>query len=287
VLDWSDVHVFLVVSRDGSFTAAARRLHLDQTTVGRRIAALEAQLGSRLFRRGRDGLALTAAGRELVPLAEQMEASASAFGLAAAGRDQRAEGAVRLTTLASVAERLLAPAVPALLAAHPALVLDLHADDRALSLTRREADLAIRAGRPAQSDLVVRRLARVAYAVYGARRARRLDPAAAPYVGLDDDLPADLPQTRWLAARNARVVLRSNHARTLVAAIEAGVGLGLLPCFLGDALPGLGRLVDPRDVLHRDLWLIVHAELARAPRIRAVIAWIDRTIEQQAHLLAG
>jgi DNA-binding transcriptional LysR family regulator len=122
--------------------------------------------------------------------------------------------------------------------------------------------------------------------VHGARRARRLDPRR-PLRRLDDDLPADLPQTRWLAARGARIVLRSNQVRTLVAAIEAGVGLGLLPCYLGDPHPGLACVVEPRDAVHRDLWLIVHAELARAPRIRAVIAWIDSTFTQQASLLAG
>ncbi len=275
MFDWSDVQLFLVVMRTGSFTAAARELRLDQTTVGRRIAALETRLGTRLFRRGRDGLAATRAGLDLVPHAERMEVAARDLDLVAAGRDEVVAGAVRLTTIANVAEHLLAPAVGELAAAHPDLLLDIHADDRALSLTRREADLAIRAARPAQADLVVKKLARVRYAVYAHRRGRRRDPATAPFVGFDDDLPADVPQTRWLADRGARIVFRSNSTNVLAAAIASGVGLGILPCYVGDRLPELVRVVEPADCVTRELWLVVHPELARTARLRAVIGWID------------
>lgn len=285
MFEWSDVRVFLTVSRTGSFTAAARTLHLDQTTVGRRVAALETQLGTRLFRRHRDGLVLTPAGRDLVPLADGMEAAARALDLAAAGRDDIVAGSVRLTTFDSLGEYVLAPALPALTAAHPELVLDIHTDDRSLSLTRREADLAIRLGRPAQAELVVRRLARIGYAVYGPRRRTQLDPEGGPYVGFNDDVP-EPPQTRWLAAHGARVVFRSNNIRVLAGAIEGGVGLGILPCYLGDTLP-LARVVPPEDCVARELWLVVHTELARTPRLRAVIGWLDDLLAKAAPALAG
>ncbi len=137
----------------------------------------------------------------------------------------------------------------------------------------------------------MRRLARVAYAVYGPRRGRRLDPAATatavPYVGFNDDTRPTCRRLRWLAARGARVILRSNHVRALAAAIEAGVGLGLLPCYLGDLMPGVVRVIEPRDTVHRELWLISHPELSRVPRIRAAVAWIDRVFAEHARALAG
>ena len=292
MFDWSDVRVFLTVQRTGSFTAAARELRIDQTTVGRRVATLEAALGSRLFRRGRDGLTLTAAGKDIVAAAERMEGAALALGRTAEGRDRAVEGLVRITTFQSMAEYVLAPGLVDLHRRHPKLVIDLHTDDRSLSLTRREADLAVRFGRPDQAELVVRRLAKVAYAVYAARAYAERHRISVdhlerhPLVAYNDDPPL-LPQARWLAERAGPSVVRSNDTNVLIAALVAGAGIGILPCYAGDRHAELVRVVDPVDVVSRDLLLVVHAELQRVPKVRAVADAAAAAIEANLDLLAG
>lgn len=144
MFQWSDVHVFLSVAAHGSFTAAASDLAMDQTTIGRRIAALEAALGARLFIRGRSGLALTAAGEEVLDAAREMEAAALALDRRVSGRDRAAEGPVRVTTVETFGGRFVAPRLPALQARHPKIALTLVTSPRLLSLTQREADIAVR-----------------------------------------------------------------------------------------------------------------------------------------------
>jgi DNA-binding transcriptional LysR family regulator len=292
VFDWSDVRVFLTVQRTGSFTAAAKVLRIDQTTVGRRVAALETMLGSKLFRRGRDGLELTPAGRDIVEVAERMEEAALELGRTVEGRDQAVEGPVRLTTFESMGEAVMARHVAALAQRHPSLVLDLNTDDRSLSLTRREADLAVRFGRPDQSDLVVRKLASIAYAIYASRDyvakhgVTRANLAEHPIVTYSDDLPL-LAQVRWLRDAGGRIVAHSNNTNIVVTMMEAGMGLGALGCYVGDQRPDLVRVVEPAELNTRELLLVVHAELQRVPRVRAVADWVIELMATNADLLSG
>jgi DNA-binding transcriptional LysR family regulator len=292
VFDWSDVRVFLTVQRTGSFTAAAKVLRIDQTTVGRRIAALETTLGSKLFRRGRDGLELTPAGRDIVETAERMEEAALTLGRTAEGRDQSVEGPVRLTTFESMGEYVIAQRVAELHARHPSLVLDLNTDDRSLSLTRREADLAVRFGRPDQSDLAVKKLASLAYAVYASRSYLERHPVQRerlnehPVITYSDDLPL-LPQARWLRDHGGRIAFHSNNTNIVVKAICAGMGLGAIGCYVGDQQPELVRVVEPEELTTRDLLLVVHTDLQRVPRVRAVADWVIDLMDKHADLLAG
>jgi DNA-binding transcriptional LysR family regulator len=292
VFDWSDVRVFLSVQRTGSFTAAAKVLRIDQTTVGRRVAALETMLGSKLFRRGRDGLELTPAGRDIVATAERMEEAAMALGRTALGRDQAVDGPVRLTTFESMGEEIIGRAVPGLHARHPGLVLDLNTDDRQLSLTRREADLAVRYGRPDQSDLVVRRIATVAYAVYASRGyaakhgVTRETLAEHPVVAYSADLPL-LPQNAWLRDQGGRIVANTNNTNVVVTLTAAGMGLAALGCYVGDQHPELVRVIQPAEFATRELLMVVHTELQRVPRVRAVADWIVELMTTNADLMSG
>jgi DNA-binding transcriptional LysR family regulator len=292
VFDWSDVRIFLTVQRTGSFTAAAKVLRIDQTTVGRRVAALESMLGSKLFRRGRDGLELTPAGRDIVGTAERMEEAAMALGRTALGRDQAVEGPVRLTTFESMGEEVLAAQVPSLHARHPGLVLDLNTDDRQLSLTRREADLAVRYGRPDQSDLVVRRIATIAYAVYASRDyvarhgVTRANLAEHPVVAYSADLPL-LPQNAWLRDQGGRIVANTNNTNVVVTLVGAGLGLAALGCYVGDRHPELVRVLPPTELATRELLMVVHTELQRVPRVRAVADWVVDLMTANADLLSG
>jgi len=262
-LDWGNLRFFLELSRTGSLSRAAQRLGVDRNTVARRVAALEEELGLPLF----------------------------AIARHADARDPALSGTVRLTTATHLAAFLLAPALPRLRERHPGLVLEIAADQRTFDLTRREADLALRFGRPRDAGLVTRKLSDVAYGLYagtgyaGGRRAVDLERDA--FVGFDESL-AGVPQERWLArvAPARRVVFRSNSTASLQAAARAGIGVAVLPCFVAGRDPAHVRLEGPEPENH-ELWLLVHGDLRRTPRVRAVIEWVDALVEGARSALCG
>ena len=290
-LDWGHLRFFLALARTGSLSRAARALGVDRNTVARRVAALEEELGLSLYERGPQGWIRTSAGEELAALASRVEEDVLALARHADARDTAVAGTVRLTTASHVAARLFAPAVPSLRERHPGLVLELAVDQRPFDLTRREADLAVRMGRPRETGLVTRKLSDVAFRMYASPayvgRRRAVDLAADAFVGLDEVL-ARTPQERWLArvAPERRVVFRCNSTAALMAAAGAGVGVAVLPCFMADADPGLVRLDGPEPVPH-ELWLLVHGDLRRTPRVKAVIEWVDAIVASARGALAG
>lgn len=284
-LDWDDLRVFLELVRTGSLSAAARSLRLSHATVGRRLAALEAALGRTLMERRPDGYIPTDEGEAIRALAEAMDDSALAI--------QRREGegpkghagltgTVRLTMTQALADRFLIPRLGNLRTAHPALDLEVVADNRALSLARREADLAIRLARPQRGDLIGRRLATLGYGLYAA------PDAPDTLIGYDETL-ADLPEALWLARHGGgrRVAFRSNSAQGQLAAAVAGFGTALLPCLLADGEAGLVRHALCGPLLSRELWLLVHRDRKDVPRVRAVIDHVVAVFEQEKERLEG
>ncbi len=291
-LDWGNLRFFLELVRTGSLSAAARRLGVDRNTVARRVAALEEEIGLSLFERGPQGWGRTPAGQELAELAGRVEEDVLALARHVDARDSAPSGTVRLTTAAQLAVNLLVPALPLLKERHPGLVLEIAADQRSFDLTRREADLALRMGRPRDAGLVTRKLSDVGYRFYASRahlagRRGSVDFANDAFLGFDDSL-ASTPQERWLArlAPERRVVFRSNSTASLQVAARLGVGVAMLPCYLADPDPGLSRLEGPEPVDH-ELWLLVHGDLRRAPRVRAVIEWVDELVEKARPELTG
>jgi DNA-binding transcriptional LysR family regulator len=291
-LDWGHLRFFLELVRTGSLSRAARRLGVDRNTVARRVGALEEELGVSLFERGPQGWSHTSAGHELAKLASRVEEDVLALARHVDARDRALAGSVRLTTATHLAAHLLVPALPALRERHPALVLEIAADQRNFDLTRREADLALRMGRPHDAGLVTRRLALVAHALYASRalvggRRRPVDFDGDPFIGFDDSL-ASAPQERWLArvAPERRIVFRCNSTASLLAAARLGVGVAVLPRFIADADPDLQRL-DAPDVVDHELWLLVHGDLRRSPRVRAVIEWVDALVARARPALEG
>lgn len=281
-MNWDDLKVVLATARAGTQSAAARRLGVNQTTVARRLAAIERDLSARLFDRVDGVFKPTDAGAMLIARAEAVEGELLAMEAAVAGRDAVAAGSVRVTSVPVLVNRLLVPAVPALRRAHPDLRLELIADPRSFSLTRREADIALRLARPDGGSALARRIGRVAYAVYRAAADTSGDP---PWITYDEAL-AHLPQARWIAramAASDAPALRVNDAEALIAAVRAGAGRSVLPCFVGEADGALRRLGGPEPVLERELWLLVHAELRPLRRVGAVIDWMAATVR---HALA-
>jgi DNA-binding transcriptional LysR family regulator len=290
-LDWGNLRFFLELVRTGSHSAAAQRLGVDRNTVARRVAALEEDLGLPLFERGPQGWTCTPAGDELSELASRVEDDVLALARHAEARDRAPTGTVRLTTATHLSAHLVVPALPFLRARHPGLVLEIAADQRNFDLTRREADLALRMGRPRDAGLVTRKLSDVVYRLYASRgllgERRSVDLEADPFVGFDDSL-ASVAQERWLArvAPARRVVFRCNSTASLHAAARLGIGVALLPCFVAERDPELVPLDGP-DPVNQELWLLVHGDLRRTPRVRAVIEWVDELVERARPALLG
>ncbi len=270
-MDWDDLRFILAAGRAGTLSAAARRLNVDQTTVSRRLAQAEAKLGTRLFERVTGQLQPTSLGLEAIARAEQMERQIAGLSglISTAGA---AAGPVRLTAVPLLANRLLVPALPDLTAQHPGLRLELLAEPRNLSLTRREADLALRLARPEQGGgTLARRIGRLDYAVYGPRgsRARNL-----PWIGYEEG-SAHIAPARWLArAEGPQSFLAVQDAETLWQAVLAGLGKTLLPCRLAEREPRLRRL-DPEVALSREVWLLSHRALRGEPSVTAVTEWLE------------
>ncbi|HVZ74410.1 MAG TPA: LysR family transcriptional regulator [Polyangia bacterium] len=282
--DWNDLRYFLACARVGSLAGAGRALKVDQSTVGRRLAALEEALGARLFDRKPEGFTLTATGARLLETAQIVEQATIDLERRATGADARLEGVVRVATSETLSATFLAAELVALHAAHPDIEVQLVTGTMSLNLLKREADVALRVGqKPTHQSLVVRRLGAIAWGLYAARSyLDRHAPVVVDalvegegvrfdgheLVALDEEL-AQIPPARWLAERSAgaRVALRTNSILTATAAVRAGWGIAALPSFCG---PGLER-VYPRLVTPIDVWLVVHPDLQHTGRVRAVL----------------
>jgi DNA-binding transcriptional LysR family regulator len=238
-VDWDDLRFVLATARAGSALRAARELCVNQSTVLRKLDALEARLGTALFERQRSGLTPTDAGRTALDAAERMEAEVSALITQLAARRRQVTGLVRLTTSESLAGRLVTPGLRAFHKTHPGVSVELLVSDERLDLARGDADMAIRAGsRPARAGVVARRLPDAEWTVYCSRRyaeergapANRDAIAGHDIVAMEGRM-ATLPGSMWLAASapNARAPCRSNSLTNLVTALKAGLGLGALP----------------------------------------------------------
>jgi DNA-binding transcriptional LysR family regulator len=275
-VDWDDLRFVLAVSRAGAVAAAARALGVNETTVARRIARTEARLGVRLLDRIDGVLQPTDMGRIAVERAERMEVEIDLLRGEVAGGDTAAVGNVRVTSIPLIINHLLVPALAQLYAAHPRLRIEAIAEPRNLSLTRRDADIALRLARPDREQKVIaRRIAMLDYAVYGPRKG----PARAlPWITYEEGL-AGLPHVIWLDRASASggqpPALVVNDSEVALHAVRAGVGRSLLPCVIGDRDGRLSRLSGAEPALSRELWLLVHPELRRLARIRAVIDWLD------------
>ncbi len=288
-LDWDGLRYFRAVAEKATLSAAARELRVQHSTVARRLDALEASLGARLFLRNPRGYALTRVGLALLESVQAMNAQVEQVARLAEGQDIAVSGTVRVATADALAKHLVLPAVQRLVRDNGALSVELVSDTRQHDLSRREADLALRIGDSADTRLVGRKLCALGFALYSAReRPKRLDLNRASYVTFDENV-GKLPHEAWLAehAADGRIVLRSNRQETLVEAVRLGIGFGILPCLVADGDPSLHRIVGPDQVFSRDLWLLVHPDLQGSRRVRAVMDAIAAHVSAQATEIRG
>jgi DNA-binding transcriptional LysR family regulator len=291
MFDWDDIRVFLAVARAGSTLGAARELGASQPTVGRRMGALEQAAGVKLFERMRTGYSLTAAGREILPLAELAERDMTAIRESIESRSRRLAGTIRVTAAEPVANLFLGPAVAEFQQSHPNVEIQLLISDRFIDLAREEADVALRATIHglADSELIGRRLAEAPWAVYCSRgyskqngRPRSLEDARGHAILSSDRSDSGFSVMIWLeqAVPEARVVWRSSSLSSLQSAARAGLGLVALPCFLGREDPELLKCFDAGGADRPDIWILATAAARKQRHIRSFIDALT------AHVLA-
>jgi len=286
-MDWDDARVFLAVARHGSLRAAGRALGLSQPTIGRRLAAFEAAFGGpALFDRLPEGLRLNAAGAALLETAEQLEDAALALERRHAATSPALSGTVRVS-VGEWAAGFLARHLSgqSRTPAPPGITVELVESRETANLARREADIAVRHHPPESSDLYISKVGVFACAVY----ARRGTNGAAWVTYTEEQ--AHYPTARWVQQQlrdtGGSVALRASTMAMQYAAIRAGAGRGVLPCYAADEDPLLERLTDPVPEIAAEYWVIVHRDLRRAACVRAVIDWIQALFSNQRDVLAG
>jgi DNA-binding transcriptional LysR family regulator len=291
-LDWDDLRVALAVASGGSLAAGGRLLGVNHTTVLRRIAALEKRLGTRLFERLPSGYVLTPAGEELVEAAGSMDETVNRLELRLAGADLSVSGPVRVTTTDTLMTSLLPGILAALKAAHPGVEVEMTTSNLFMSLTRREADVAIRPADDPPPALFGRRISSVGFAVFGRRDGADPLPLAQlssrPWIVPDDSLSATAA-ARWIASTlpDARIAARADSFVTMAALAEAGMGLAVLPCYLGDLSAGLARLTPPIEAMRTGLWLLTHENLRRTARIRTFMEFVGNALAKRRRAIEG
>ena len=282
---WEDVRYFLALSRSGTLSGAARSLRVNHATVARRLVALETALGTALFERRTDGYSLTPGGEAALQTALTMEKAALA--LPESADSAACRGMVRLTTVTSLANHVLAGGLGGFARDCPGVVIELLTDIRILSLARREADIALRLGHPKDSSLTCRRLANVHYAFYAAK-GRPAGCASVPFIANATEA-AGIAEAQWLEKRlTARAVaFRSNSIEAQAAAARAGLGIALLPRYMGDRDRALAEVHPMEPFPPRELWLFSPKELARTPRVRLAMDAVARIIALNLDLIEG
>ena len=291
-MNWYDLGVFLTVSRSRTMTEAARQLGVNQTTVSRRIEALETDLGIQLVQRRRDGIGLTDAGEDAARAAEIMETVANELERKLVGVDALLAGRVTVTTT-DVITHYHPDLFTSFAARYPAIELEINTGSTPLSLARREADVAIRWTLHPAEGLFGRRLARAEYALYAAEElvrsmGRDAGLAAWPWLAFTAASNATLTDA-WMEANvpEATVVCRYDHTLSMYAAIRAGSGIGFIPCAFADPDPGLVRLQGVQPDFGYDLWCLTHPDLSRTGRIRAFLQHAGEYFDARQCLYSG
>ncbi len=280
------------VAEQGSLVLAAQRLGISHATAFRRLGALEQRLGVRLFERRAGRYAASAAGEALAEAGRNMQVQADAALLRVQGQDLRPRGLVRIASTEGVIGGLLLPLLPGLHKALPELQLQCSARNEFHNLSQREADLALRPAPSPPPHLIGQRIAPMRHAVYAQRaKAKRFQRAPLdqqPWIALDDSA-AGSKALLWLVRQLPleQVALRFSGLLMVRAACLQGLGLAVLPCFLGDAEPGLVRLGEPLAECDSELWLLSHPELRETVRVKVARQWLLKALSAQSALLAG
>lgn len=283
-LNWDNLRYVLIVANRGSISAAARELGVDRSTVLRRIKRFQDDLQCRIFERGNNGYALTPEAEKMIDAARQVEATLFNMQQQIEGHELRLEGELRVTTTDSMVLTVLGEHLASFRDRYPHIVVELLTTNSILDLHRRDADVAIRPTPNPTGGLYSRRLADVRFGIYFHPDLAAVGPSTSPFeaprwIGFADTLAA-APVGNWLAQHvdSDRVCIRCDSFVAIRAAAESGIGLALMPRFLGDPSKVLRRIDRPLDEITAGLWLLAHPDLVRAARVHAFIEHFSATL---------
>jgi DNA-binding transcriptional LysR family regulator len=292
ILNWDDLRIVLAVAEAGTISGAAAALRISHPTLSRRLRSMEQRLGVRLFERMPSSCLPTEAGEEMRLVAARLRDEIAAVEGRIAGRDKDPRGPVRLTAPDAVSEYLLPGMLAEICREAPDLTIELMVSNQVLSLAQRSADIALRVTDAPDPALRGRRVGTVAMAVYAERALAASGPmddgADRPWVGYDAALACTKPGA-WVAANvpDRCIRFRANTLLGAARAVRSGIGLGMLPCFVGGSIPELMRMTPPISSLELGLWLLVHPDIARVPRVRTACDALARKLKAAAPLLSG
>ncbi|HET6941789.1 MAG TPA: LysR family transcriptional regulator [Sphingomicrobium sp.] len=297
MLDWNDLKYFLAVARDGSTLAAARALRVSQTTVARRITALEVALGVRLFEKRQSGYSLTPEGEGLLTQAAKVETALNSFADAASAQSRDVSGVVKITTEEVYSITILAPLLRELHEAFPEIVIELDTSQTVRDLGAGEADISLRSTKttsPTSAGLVGRQLCTDDWALYCSRdyAARNGVPRSRAQLKKHSFIGGGggnlwIHYQNWLQQLGLEQQVAMHHATSggLLSGVRSGFGIAVLPCVIADADPDLVQCLTPRRDHERVLWLFTHERVRHTPRIRAVVDFLYERLSRHVRQL--
>jgi DNA-binding transcriptional LysR family regulator len=286
MIDWEDVRHFLAAAQSGTLSGAARSLKVDHATVSRRLAALEADLDVKLVDRLPRSCRLTSVGRQVFDRAVEMETAADGIARLAKAAHAPLFGRITLSAPPVLVTHLLTDQLTRFREKHPDIRLSLSSQPQRVSLSRREADVAVRFIRPEEISSVTRKIGTMAFGLYAHRSYAHL---AAPdrweFIGWDQTF-ADTPAQSWLVGIASRrpIVCELTYSSEHLIAVRAGVGVAGLPCFIGDRDRDLVRINERVPHFARDIWLLVHSDLHKTPAVRAVMDFVVAAVAEYPDL---
>lgn len=282
MIDWQDLHYFSVLTRTGSLSAAARALGVDHATIGRRVASLEQALALRLVDRLPRRSPLTAEGKAIAELVEDMARLTQSIERRARGLSLSPVTTVRISAPPAVAARLIAPRVVEFHREHPDITLALAGATQNAALDRSEADLAVRMARPVEKDLLIRRIGAMRFGLYATREQAAQPPEALAFIAYDATLD-HVAQQVWLRSILAGrpIIFQASDLFGQQEAARAGLGAAVLPCFMGDNDAMLVKLPVKELPPIRDLWLTAYPDIGRSPVMRTVMTFLADVIGRE------
>jgi len=297
-IPWDDFRLVKAIADTKSLNGAADILGINHSTVFRRLSDLEKRIGTMLFERHRSGYALTPAGEEMAQLAARMDDDVESFTRKLVGQSLIPTGELRVTTNDTLLVYLLMPVFAAFRRAYPTINLDIVLTNQPLNLSKRDADIAIRATDAPPETLVGRRICALNWAIYGLRSEfpeaadghyPDLDGLASRlWVSLGDQL-GHIRAVRYVHERvpEAKIAIKINTVLGLTEAVEEGIGIGPLPCLIADQRSKLVRLTDPNPDFATGLWLLTHPDLKASPRVRAFLDLAANELSKRKGLIEG
>ena len=271
-VSWDDLRIVRAIGREGSLTGTARALGVSHSTLFRRLQRIEAGMGVKLFHRTRAGYVATAAGEDLVRVADTINKEVGAMRSRLGQREAWPGGLLRVATTDTLMHKVLPPLLATFHSRVQDVQLQVTTSNAMVKIGEHEADVAIRAGGRPPDPLVGRKLCGLETTIYRSRKLRGATAerlSSLPWVAVDDTL-GHLASSRWLDEQGLRqgAVLRTNSLVNVLHMVRAGLGIGVLPCYLGDQEPGLCRVCPPVKEWTSELWVLTHVDLRKVPRVR-------------------